>query len=1113
MSGSRPVPGAEVSITVSGKRAVTSTDESGRFSIAAEPAIATEIEVRMFGFDPVKKTLQPGEAAKPIALSLAIAAAPTPARRGPGGLPPTQSTATQDASANLDTELTRAMDAPQMAIPDLAQTSESFLVQGSLSQSMERTPREGGPGGPGGGFDGIMFNAAMVGMFNSFAGGDSAPGFASAGGDGGGRGGPGGPGGFGGPPGGPGGGRGGPGGPGGPGGGFGGPPGGPGGGRGGPGGPGGLSREEMKARFDKLPKEQKDRIERVMKERFGVNGGRPQVFGNRTRRTRDAIRGGAFISGRNSAMDAAPYSLTGQDLTKPDYSQLRFGVSAGGTLHIPKLVHDDKTFFFLNYSGTRGNNPFSNFAVLPGAAERAGDFSAARSIIYDLNQAPFPGNRIPASRISPIAAGLLDLIPAANLEGSTQNYRIITSIPQNTDTLSLRLTRSVSRKDRLAFGMSLQRRDSETVQLYGFRDESGGTGRSFDLTWTHNFSTRIIHNARAHYNLNRNTLLPFFAGKRDVSGELGINGNSREPINWGPPNLNFTNYGDLTDGAYLKRRIHSWNFNDGITFIRGNHNYRAGFDLTRLQWNTLTEQNARGTLFFGGLATSAFDGDGLARRGTGIDFADLLLGAPQQSTLRYLGADTYLRAWQYAGFFIDEWRVRPNLTLNTGLRYEFFRPFTEKYSRMSNLDINADFTQVAVVTPGLSGPYTGAFADGLIDSDANNLSPRFGFAWRPFTKKRTLVRGGYSIFFDGSVYNRIPTRLAAQPPFAQTSTFNTGLSAPLTLSYPFTGPADVNIKNTYAVSRALRVPYAQTWNFSIQEELPHALVMELGYTGTKGTRLVMQRLPNRAAPGSPLTTEERRRIEGAVGFNYDTSEGNSIYHGLQARLTRRFRRGVSFNANYVWSKSIDNASSIGGTGNQVVQNERDFAAERGLSVFDRRHVLSVNSFFTSPFGPGGSFLRQRGKASTALRDWTLTIAADMSTGRPFTATVLGNAADPGGSGATGSARADATGLPVQAGGAFFNPLAFRTAAPGTFGNASRNTIPGPGQFVMNLSFGRSFQITDDTRRRIEFRAEADNVLNWVNINGIGTVVNAANYALATRAGNMRSVNLQMRFRF
>jgi hypothetical protein len=1092
VSGSRPVPGAVVTVSQGEFRRSTATDEQGRFLIEGAPAGALQVDLQMFGFDPVHREVTAEERLRPLSLPLTVRSTPADREEGPAAGPrraPAVNGQNAGSGDALETQITSALDAAPANLPDPAESSQSFLVQGSVSRDLDAAPQ----GGPFGGMFGPGFGPPPgTGPTNGPTG---APGFGANGptaGGGPGGGGFGGRGGFGGGPGG-GGGRGG---------GF-------GGGRGpggGPGGPGGGRRLE-----DMTP-EQRERVQQAIRQRM-ANGGRAQVFGNRARRSRETLRGAVFFSLRNSALDASPFAVTGQSLAKPSYTQARFGATIGGALRIPHVIADDRTFFFLNYTSTRSRNPYSSFAVLPTLAERGGDFGALSNTIYDANGTPFLNNRIPASRLNPIAQGLLPLIPLPNLTGTTQNYQLVTSAPQNSDTLNLRVNRSLTAKDRLNFGMSWQQRSGQSVQLFDFRDPTGGDGRNFDVGWSHNFSPRLIHNLRASYNLNRTEATPYFAFGQDISGQLGITGTSRDPVNYGPPNLNFSSFGDLTDSSRLLRRVHTWGLSDSLIIVRGRQTITTGVQFTRLQWNTITEQNARGTLFFGGLGTSLLNAQGQPVAGTGFDFADFLLGAPQQSSIRFLGADTYLRASQYAAFGQDEIRLRPNLTLNLGLRYEYFTPFTEKYGRMANLDINSTFTQVAVVTPGATGPFSGPYTDGLIDPDRNNFSPRVGVAWRPLGQRRLLVRAGYSLFYDGTVYNRIPTRLAAQPPFAETATFTTSLADPLTLADPFTGPASVTVKNTYAVDRHFRVPYAQTWNVTVQHELPYSLVGEIGYLGTKGTRLVMQQLPNRALPGSPLTAEQRRQIGDAVGFTYDSTQGNSIFHALQVRLNRRFRRGVSWNAFYTFSRSIDNASSIGGAGSVVVQNEHDFAAERGLSNFDRRHALTFNTILTSPFGPNGLALRQSTGWAAVLRDWTLTVSATANSGGPATAIVLGSAADPGGTGATGSARADATGLPIYAGTGYFNTLAFAVPQPGTYGNAARNTIPTPGMFGLNVSFGRAFQVGENSRRRLEVRAESNNVLNRVNISGLRTVVNAPDYGLATGAGGMRTMNLTLRYRF
>ena len=609
------------------------------------------------------------------------------------------------------------------------------------------------------------------------------------------------------------------------------------------------------------------------------------------------------------------------------------------------------------------------------------------------------------------------------------------------------------------------------------------------------------------FNLNRNKTTPYFSNGEDIAAKLGIQGASTNPLNYGPPNLSFTNFSSLSDSNPMLRRVETMTGSAGLRYTRGAHAIAMGTDFTRNIWDLLIEQNARGTLFFGGSATAALDASGRAVADTGYDLADFLLGYVQQSTVRSGGYDTYPRSLQADGYLQDEWSIRKNLTLNIGVRYDYAAPFTEKYGRMVNLDIAPGFTAAAPVVAGGTGPYSGQFSNGLVNSDFNKFSPRLGIAYRPGTKRRTVIRSGFSLFYDNSIYNRIPGRLTAQPPFAETSTFITGVSDILSLQDPFTGPANATVTNTYAVDKNLRTPYATTWNLSIEHELPGSLVASATYLGTKGTHLDVALWPNRLTAGTTTTAN-------ASGYTYDTTVGNSIFNAMQLRLNRRLRKGLQWTAYYQWSKSIDDATSIGGAGSTVIQNANDIEADRGLSSFDHRHNFTFSTMAVSPFGPRGQYMK-RGDTfvSRLLSDWSATASLTLQTGAPLTATVLGTSADPSGTGAVGSGRADATGAPISAGPGPFNLLAFTVPPAGQYGTAGRNTIPGPGTLSLNATFGRTIQFGDSARRSLDIRLSANNVLNHVNITSWGTVVNSANYGLPAGAGAMRTLSLSLRVRF
>jgi hypothetical protein len=1116
-SGAVAIPGASVTATQGEKKLVTTTDEAGRYAFSNLDAGAWTLQVEMFGFSATKREITVEDKASTIEWKLELkprgepapASAPISAVRppqpqrgrpgGPAGGPGPNGRAFQNLNLNETPEgdaLEAAVRAPEAVSPEgAANANEAFLVNGSLSAGLN-TPGQQGPFFPREG-EGFAFQRdGFPGDPNNPGGPGFGPGGEGPGGPGGmapGRGGPGGGPGGGGPGfGGPGGGGGGFGGGGGRGGGFGGGPG-PFGGRGPDGRRGGPGARQRPGEAS---------------------------FGNRRANARaNGIRGGLNLQLSNSAFDARPYSLTGQTVPKSSYGSGNFGFMLGGPLHIPKLLNSDKTFFMLNYRGTRSRTSFNAVSTVPTLLERSGDFSQSFvrgpvTIFDPTTHAPFPGNQIPRSQLNSAALGLLPFIPLPNQPGSIQNYQIVTSIPVNSDNFGLMLNRTLTTKDRLNGNFNWQRGDRVAEQVFGYRDSSTNGGMSLALGWSHTLGRRAANNLRWNFSRSRGETVPFFAYGDDVAARLGIRGTSSNPINYGPPNLSFTNFGALTDASPSLTRNQTSAVSEGLQFTKKSHNLSMGGEFRRLQFNSLTDSNARGTFLFSGLATSALDPAGQPLAATGYDLADFLLGFPQQSSVRFGSSDTYFRGSVYNAYALDDWRLRNNLTVNIGLRYEYFAPLTEKYNRLANLDIAPGFTGVAVVTPGKPGPYTGDFPNGLVNPDKNNISPRIGIAWRPTRKGRLMIRAGYGMFYNGSIYSNFTRQLGSQPPFAASSgTLTTSLAQPLTLQNGFPTAASSIITNTYAIDRYYALGYAQTWNLSVQREFPHSIVVELGYQGTKGTKLDIQRLPNRAAPGSPLTAEQRRQIGNAQGFTFESSEGNSIYHALQTRVTRRMQRGIAVNAIYTFGKSIDNASTFGGGGATVAQNDKDLSAERGLSSFDRRHSLQLNALFSSPAGKG-SFLPDTGLGGRLLKDWTLNGSVTAQSGSPFTARVLGNQSNSGGTGSVGSGRADSTGLPVDAvlPGQYFNLAAFAIPQAGTFGNAARNTIQGPGTIVANLSLMRSFQL-GDSRRRINFSVNSLNFLNHAGIVGIGTVVNSSTYGLATSAQRMRTLSLGLRLNF
>lgn len=859
---------------------------------------------------------------------------------------------------------------------------------------------------------------------------------------------------------------------------------------------------------------------------FGGRGGRrgPQI---------NRVRGNFFERYSNSALNARPYPLNVAESPQiPSYRE-QFGVGLGGPLVIPRVYNGrDKTSFFVNYNLSRSRQPFDSFATVPTLLERAGDFSetvipagalaGTTPIVYDPRPnpsgvlQPFAENRIPSELLDPAALGLLGFIPAQNLPGSVQNFHLQQALPSSSDRVTARLGHQITAQDSLNAVYFLNSSRSDAVSSFpALTRHTSARSQNVNLSETHTFGPRVVNTLLLNFSRQRTSTLNPFAFTRDVAGELGIQGVSDDPRDWGLPIISLTNFTGLNDVIPSLVRNQTLRAVDFVMLNSGRHNFRFGGELRRVQLNTLTNPDARGTFTFTGFTTSSFTPDGFPVPGTGFDFADFLLGLPQATSVRFGTSSNYLRSWVLSGFLQDDWRMSSHLTFNLGFRYEYFQPITEKYGHLSNLAVGPEFSSVDVVT----GLAPAGLPASLIRGDANNWAPRLGLAYRPWNRRRIVLRAGYGIFYDGSIYQRLVPNLTNQPPFAQASTLVTSPERVLTLAQGFPEIDPRIARNTYAVDPNFRTPYGQTWNFSIDDELARDVILSVGYVGTKGTKLDLMLGPNRALSPTPLATQDTLALREALQFTYETSGAASIYHGLQLDVRRQFHSGFSLNATYTFSKSIDNAASLGGAGRTVAQDFLNLRAERGLSVFDVRHRLRVRHTYELPFGERKRFLNRSGLLRGILGDWQLSGSATLQTGTPFTARVLGNQSGSGGTGAYFSLRADATGEPVSLPSGqrttqrYFNTGAFTLPAAGELGNAGRNTVPGPRLIDFDMSLGRFFTLSREKNVRADFRVEAQNVFNTPSFSGLATVVDATDFGRVTSVRAMRSLTISMRMRF
>lgn len=830
-------------------------------------------------------------------------------------------------------------------------------------------------------------------------------------------------------------------------------------------------------------------------------------FGNNRRGPNSLYNGSFAIQEDNSALNARSFSYTGQNTPQPGYNHLTGIFNFGGPIKIPHLIRNGPQLTF-NYSRTYNHTAQTNTYDVPTAAERAGNFSALPQQLY-YKGSPLAGNQIPASLLDPVAQALLKYFPQANFPGSSQfNYQIPLVGETHQDTMRAQLNKNIGNRNFLYGFYAFQRVASDTNNEFAFLDRNHGLGQIVQANWQHRFSQRLFAHFQFQFSRQSNASIPFFSNRENVSGSAGITGNNQEPVNYGPPTLLFSSgINALVDGNSTITHNQTAQFSYDGSWNRGRHDISFGADYKRLQFNNIGQANPRGSFRFSGIETSA---PGTVVPAFGADFADFLLGLPDSTALSTGNADKYFRQNLFDVYANDAWRIGPSFTLTYGLRWDYQPPVSELYGRLANLDVLNNFSQVAPVkATDPVGSLTGIHYPGsLLHTDMLEFSPRLGIAWRPIPASSLIVRAGYAIGFDSSIYQSIATQLATQPPFSTTLSIANTPQNPLSLARGFVAPPGL-VSNTYALDPNLRVGFAHTWQASVQRDLPGSLVMIATYLGIKGTRGLQEFLPNTLPNGTPNACIANCPPS---GFTYITSNGNSTRQSGSIQLRRRLRNGFLSSATYTYSKSIDD-SALGGRGqasNVIAQNWLNLSAERGLSGFDQRHTLAFQAQYTSGQGIGGGTLLS-GWRGALLKEWTIATTVNVGTGTPLTPQVP---ATTQGTGVNGVLRPDVTGTPLFPAppGYAFNPAAFVAAPAGQYGNAGRDIITGPMHFSLNGSLGRTFRLKD--RYSLEFRFDATNALNHVTYTSYITNVGPQLGLLSPYSVSpMRSLITNLRLRF
>lgn len=804
----------------------------------------------------------------------------------------------------------------------------------------------------------------------------------------------------------------------------------------------------------------------------------------------------------------------------------------------------DRTFFFVSYEGTRERRSVTSVQTAPNAAWLRGDFSNLLSqniLTYDPATLrcetfprgvrstipisgtcpantravtdPFPGNIIPQSRINPIARQIATFVPAANIPGTLEGYVARGINRPDRDQYLTKLDHRFSDKNNFYFRFARQKNDGYQAfpsnrNFYpGFGRDAVSSSDSYAVSDTHIFSPSFINEFRfGHFNQNSQNL-----GQNraiDYNALFGIVGVSPGADLQGFPAIRIDGYSEFGDRPNdpFSYKLKTFQFFDSANIIAGRHNLKVGVDIIRSNFFENDVRNVRGDFRFRGRNTNAAPtvtaatptsqyvrNFGFQTASGARSFADFLLGFPD-TTSRQVGAEPAdTTGTQYAFFAQDDFRVTNNLTLNLGLRYEYQTALREATGRLANF---LPDTAQLVCPQEVRNPTTNAvicvsaasvgLPETLVNADKNNFGPRVGFAFRPFSDDKTVIRGGAGIYYSLETFNPIRQQLAVQAPFLNRINYSRSSTNPtlLRLSNPFPGGS------VEAVPRGMNPDYSQPefyqYNLTIERELVKDLVLEVGYVGSQGRFLGLRyningAIPNANGTGTPPVIRRFPQF-GTATIQYQDQFGNSNYNALQTSLRRRAANGLTLLLSYTFSRSIDSGSSTNNstTGSQdFPQDIRNILeTQRGLSDFHRKHQFAGSFNYELPFGKGrGFFSDANGLVDALIGGIQFNGTISLLSGRPFTPQY--NAAD------VGAQRPDISGDPYAniPEGLQFNPAAFaRPAATGgevdLFGNAGRNILIGPSFKSVDLSLLKNFRLRENTR--LQFRVETFNVFNTPN---------------------------------
>jgi hypothetical protein len=891
----------------------------------------------------------------------------------------------------------------------------------------------------------------------------------------------------------------------------------------------------------------------------GLTGVYPAEFGRgagvvttQTKSGSNEIHGSVFWFLRNSALDARNYfNSIGQHQTP--YNRNQFGATMGGP------VIKNKLFIFGDYYGARELKGQTFINTVPTAQEHTGDFSdllAINNIIYNpystqvVNgktvRTPFAGNMVPSNLINQVGANVASLYPAPNQPGFQNNYISVLDRNLNDNGGNMRMDYKLSDKDSMFFRYSY-----EQFHLFDTRGQGGcciptPPGLPFTLgpfvaggqfttliaqgaafNETHVFSPTLVNQFIAGF-ARTNPLSTQSDYGINAATSLGVQGINISKFSSGLPTVNLggiaglNGYTSLNDGpAFLPAnpRQTSYQLEDDVSWTRGKHSLKFGYRLVKDLVSPFSNTTTRSSLNFQNNLTS----NPLTSTG-GNGYAELLLGILANGTgaggsRGYLQTPYYLTVYESAAFVQDDWKVNSRLTLNLGVRWDLFTPYTEERNRLTNFDL----TNLTLVYAGVNGVSNTAG----VQTRWNDVGPHIGFAYDLTGDGKTAIRGGFIMSYfpeqpsaSNMLGQAIPWTISQN-----TATFENyplDVSKLPTINSPFPTPvakqpfttADLIAANPLVLGGSFnnQTPYYETWSIGMERQITSSIVAEVGYAGSRGVHLLYCYNPQEVEPGpSSVPSALRVTIPTIATLRSITQcdqRNMSNYNSLQAKLSKRFSNGLQFLAAYTWSKSLDYGGSAASGGGAVgnPQTVTDLAAGYGPSGFNIPQRFIGSWVYQLPFGKGQKFV-QNGVAGWLLGGWEFDGIALIQSGLPFSVNGLSSCTNNASTCWPDRIRSGKLSNPDYS--HWYDPTAFQApcAVPTVnglcsqyalrFGDVGRGIFQAPGTHNFDLSMVKNFSIKE--RIQVQFRVDAFNTFNHPQLGFPNQTINAVNPAKTSTA--------------